>query len=83
MAHALGRAPVEHVHLAEIGLGLARMPYQVHERVAGIHGGLASEPGHDTGHGRQGYLCAVLVAQPLPYPGRGVTLLAPAVAVLG
>ena len=59
------------------------MPHQVHERVAGLHGRLASEPGHGTGHGRQRHLGAVLVAQPLPYPGRGVTLLAPAVAVLG
>ena len=83
MAHALDRAPVEHVDLAEIGLGLARMPYQVHERAAGIHGGLASEPGHGPGHGRQRHLGAVLVAQPLPYPGRGVTLLAPIAAVLG
>ena len=83
VAHALGRAPVKHVDLAEIGLGLARMPHQVHERAARLHGRLAPEPGHGPGHGRQRHLGAVLVAQPLPYPGRGVTLLAPAGAVLG
>lgn len=81
MAHALDRAPVNHVNLAEIGLGLARMPYQIHERVAGLHGGFASEPGHGPGHGRQRHLDAVLVAQTLPYPGSGVPLLAPVAAV--
>ena len=82
MAHALGRAPVKHVDLAEIGLGLARMPYQVHERVAGLHGGFASESGHGPGHGRQRHIGGVLVTQPFPYPGRGVPLLASIAAVL-
>ena len=82
MAHALDRAPVKHVDLAEIGPGLTRMPYQAHERAAGIHGGFASESGHGPGHGRQRRIDAVLVAQTLPYPGSGVPLLAPIAAVL-
>lgn len=82
VSHALGRAPMKHVDLAEIGRGLARMPHQVHERAARLHGRLAPEPGHGPGHGRQRHFGAVLVAQTFPYPGRGVPLFAPAGAVL-
>lgn len=61
----------------------ARMPHQVHERVRRVAGLLAADARHGPRHRRQRHIGAVLVAKPLPHPGRGMPLLAPAGAVLG
>lgn len=82
MMHPLHHAAQQHVDLAEIGLRLARMPYQIHERLITLRRELTPEPRHRPRHRGQGDLRAMLVPQPLPDPGRGMPLLAPVRAIL-
>ena len=82
MMHPLHHAAQQHVDLAEIGLRLAWMPYQIHERLITLRRELTPEPRHRPRHRGQGDLRAMLVPQPLPDPGRGMPLLAPVRAIL-
>ena len=82
MMHPLHHATQQHVDLAEIGLHLARTPYQVHERL--VAPGREPAPGlrHRPRHRGQGDLRAMPVPRPLPDPGRGMPLLAPVRTIL-
>lgn len=82
MMHPLHHAAQQHVDLAEIGLRLARVPYQVHERLVTLRREPAPGPRHRPRHRGQGDLPAMLVPRPLPDPGRGMPLLAPVRAIL-
>ena len=46
MMHPLHHAAQQHVDLAEIGLRLAWMPYQIHERLITLRRELTPEPRH-------------------------------------
>ena len=65
-----------------IGLRLARMPHQVEVAGLALRGELAPQLRDLPRHGRQRHLRPVLVTQTLPYPGRGMPLLAPRAAIL-
>lgn len=82
MTHARHLAPEPDVDLAEIGLRLARMPHQVEVAGLALRGELAPQLRDLPRHGRQRHLRPVLVTQTLPYPGRGMPLLAPRAAIL-
>lgn len=77
MMHPLHHAAQQHVDLAEIGLHLARTPYQVHERLVAPGREPAPGPRHRPRHRGQGDLRAMPVPRPLPDPGRSMPLLAP------
>lgn len=66
MMHPLHHAAQQHVDLAEIGLRLAWMPYQIHERLITLRRELTPEPRHRPRHRGQGDLRAMLVPQPAP-----------------
>ena len=54
MMHPLHHAAQQHVDLAEIGLRLARVPYQVHERLVTLRREPAPGPRHRPRHRGQG-----------------------------
>ena len=82
MMHPLHHAAQQHVDLAEIGLRLARMPYQIHERLITLRRELTPEPRHRrvTVDGRPPRHARPSSRSQIH--GRGMPLLAPVRAIL-
>lgn len=80
-AEAPAHAVDVEVRLAEIGLGLAGSPDELEVAVGG-RAALPAHLGDVVANGRLAARHAVLVAEALPYPARGVALLAPLPRVL-